>query len=155
MDVEKIKEIVRRKPMFLILLSIGYLLLVSVLKWTVHPILGTLLFIVGGLIGVYFLDIAEVFFHLNPSPFRSILFEAAFIVVSLFVVTSSGSMITNGLVLSIYLAMILWQVGEWQVQKNLNSWYRLVAGAVSVQIQRSILIGFVILFIIETYFFIR
>ncbi len=155
MDVEKIKEIVRRKPMLFILLSLGYLLLVSVFKWTIHPAIGTILFIVGGLIGVYFLDVAEVFFNLNPSPFRSIVFEGAFVIVSLFVVTSSGSMITNGLVLSIYLAMILWQVGEWQLQKNLNSWYRLVAGGVSLSVERSILIGFMVLFLIETYFFIR
>src|SRR5690349_18284117 len=98
MDMEKIKEVVRRKPFFFLLVSLGYLVLVSLLKWNIHPTLETLWFIVGGILGVYFLDIAEVFFELNPSPFRSIVFVGAFILVGLFVVTSSDSALASGLV---------------------------------------------------------
>ncbi len=105
--------------------------------------------------GIYLLDIAEVFFHLVPSPFRSVVFAAAFVAMSFFVVTSSDSTLASGLVLSLYLTMILWQVGEWQIQGNVATWYRMIAGAVSIQAQRWILIGFVVLFFVETFIFIR
>jgi hypothetical protein len=155
MNLEKIQEIIRRKPLFFLLVSLGYLILVSFLKWTIHPTLGTLSFVIGGLIGVYFLDIAEVFFNLNPSPFRSVVFMGAFIGVSLFVVTSSGSPLASGLVLSLYLSLILWQVGEWQIHGSLTTWYRMVAGPVLVQTQKYILYGCIILFFIETFLFAR
>ena len=154
MDLEKVKEIIRRKPPFFLFLSLGYLILTAFLKWTIHPSAGTLLFIVGGLIGVYFLDIAEVFFHLTPSPFRSIVFEAAFVIVSLFVVTSSGSAITSGLVLSLYLSLCLWQVGQWQIQHNLTDWYRMVNGTVPIEVQWWILVGTLVVFLIETLLFV-
>jgi len=154
MDLEKVKEIIRRKPLFFLFLSIGYLVVVAFLKWTIHPTVGTALFLVGGLLGVYFLDVAEVFFHLNPSPFRTIVFVAAFALVSLFVVTSSGSMITSGLVLSIFLTLVLWQVGQWQIQHMLTDWYRMVNGVVSPQVQVWILYGTIVLFAIETLLFV-
>ena len=154
MDLAKIKEIVRRKPLFFLLVSIVYLVLVGLLRWGIRPTLGEGAFFVGGIIGVYFLDVAEVFFNLNPSPFRSIVFATSFVAMSFFVVTSSGSTLAGGLVLSLYLVMILWQIGEWQIQGNVNSWYRMVAGPVSVPVQRWILIGFIILFFIVTGLFI-
>ena len=64
-------------------------------------------------------------------------------------------MLASGLVLSLYLSMILWQVGEWELQKNLNGWYRMVAGVVDTKTQLWILLGFVALFIVETLLFIR
>ena len=155
MDLDKIKEIIRRKPPLFLLVSLGYLALVAFLKWDMHPTMATAIFVVGGLIGVYFLDIAEVFFHLNPSPFRSVVFAGAFAGVSLFIITSSGSILASGLVLSLYLSLVLWQIGEWQIQGNLASWYRLVAGQVSVQTQKAILIGFCIFFLVVTFLFTR
>ena len=155
MNIEKIQEIIRRKPLFFLLVSLGYLVLTGFLKWSIHPTIATGIFIAGGLVGVYFLDIAEVFFRLTPSPFRSVVFAACFVGVSLFVVTSSGSMLASGLVLSLYLSLVLWQLGEWQIQGNLASWYRLVAGAVSIQVQQLILVVFIMGFFIETFLFIR
>lgn len=155
MDLEKIKEIIQRKPLFFFLFSLGYLLLTGLIKWGIHPTTGTALFVVGGLLGIYFLDIAEVFFHLNPSPFRSIIFVIAFIIVSLFIVTSSGSMVTSGLVLSLYVTIMLWQIGQWQIQHNLTDWYRMVNGTVSLKTQEWMLYGTIGLFIIETLLFVR
>jgi hypothetical protein len=155
MNVEKVKEIIRRKPSIFLLMSLGYFVLVSLFKWNMHPTIGTALFFVGGLIGVFFLDIAEVFFDLNPSPFRSVVFAAAFVAVSLFIVTSSGSMVASGLVLSLYLSLILWQVGEWKIHGHLNSWYRMINGSVKPETQKWLLVGFVALFFIETFLFIR
>lgn len=111
-------------------------------------------YLVGGIMGVYFLDIAEVVFEVFPSPFRGIVFAALFAVVSFFVITSSTNLLGQGLVLSLYLTMIFWQIGEWQVAGNLNSWYRMVAGPVSVGSQRWILTAFITLFLVETYLFI-
>ena len=96
-----------------------------------------------------------MFFHLSPSPFRSIVFAAAFVVVSLFVVTSSGSMLASGLVLSLYLSLILWQVGEWHVRGNLNEWYRMITGPVPAGCSGGEWCYFIVLFFVETYLFIR
>jgi hypothetical protein len=155
MDIEKIKRIIRRKPLFFLVGSLVYLVLVGVLKWNVTPTVDTLLFLIGGMLGVYFLDIAEVFFELSPSPFRSMVFVSAFLIVSLFVVTSSGSAIASGLVLSLYLSLVLWQVGQWHIQGNLTDWYRMIAVPVDVSRQRLVLIIFVLMFLVETFLFIR
>jgi disulfide bond formation protein DsbB len=82
MDLEKIKEVIRRKPRAFLFVTCIYFLIVALLKWTIHPTVETFTFMIGSLIGVYFLDIAEVFFQLNPSPFRSVVFIALFVVVS-------------------------------------------------------------------------
>lgn len=155
MNLEKIKVIFQRKPVMFLGISFGYLLLLSFAKWGIHPTWGTVLFLIGGLIGVYFLDIAEVFFALSPSPFRSILFTGAFILVALFIVTSSGSTLATGLVLSMYLSLVLWQIGEWSVVGNLNSWYRMIAVPVEFRFQKMVLVAFVVLFIFETVLFLR
>lgn len=155
MDLEKIKAIIRRKPLFFLFVSLGYLVLAAFLKWNIHPSWNTLWFLAGGVIGVYFLDIAEVFFALNPSPFRSVIFLAGFVFVALFIVTSSDSTLAAGLVLSLYLSLILWQVGEWQAMQNLNSWYRMIAVPVRTQIQWWILLSFIGLFFVETFIFVR
>ena len=156
-------EIIRKKPLLFLVVSVGYALGVGVLKWgiawppqsnvAVPP--QAFLYFGGAILGVYFLDAAEVFFALTPSPFRSVVFAAAFTIVSFFIVTSSGSFVGSGLVLSLYLSLILWQVGELQIAGNLNSWYRMVAGPVSASVQRWGVVLFIVLFFVETYLFIR
>ena len=153
--MEKVKEIIRKKPLLFLVVSVVYALGVGVLKWGVVWPPQAALYFVGALLGVYFLDTAEVFFALTPSPFRSVVFMAGFAVVSFFIVTSSGSFVASGLVLSLYLSLILWQVGELQISGNLNNWYRMVAGPVSLSMQRWILFVFIAFFVIETYLFIR
>lgn len=153
--MEKILAIIRKKPLLFVVTSLVYLLLIGFLKWQVRPPVFAVWFLVGGVIGVYFLDAAERFVALTPSPFRSIVFLALFVIVSFFVVTSSGSLLASGLVLSLYLSLLLWQLGEWEVAKNLSSWYRMVAGPVSVSVQQWVLVIFIIIFLIETYLFLR
>ena len=148
-------EIIRKKPLLFLVISVGYALGVGVLKWGIAWPPQAALYFVGALLGVYFLDGAEVFFALTPSPFRSVVFMAGFAVVSFFIVTSSGSFVGSGLVLSLYLSLILWQIGELQIAGNLNSWYRMVAGPVSVNVQRWVLFVFVAFFVLETFLFIR
>ena len=155
MEIEKIKEIIRRKPTFFIVISLVYILLLSVLKWTTHPTIETILFVLGGIVGIFFLDIAEVFFNLNPSPFRGMLFFFAFIIVSFFIITSSGSALAGGLVLSIYLTMALWQVGQWRSTGDLSTWYSMIAIPIDRRTQKRILIGSICCFCLLTILFIR
>ncbi len=112
--VKKVQEIIKRKPLIFLVISLAYLIGAGLLKWQIRPPVWAAAYLGGGLLGVYFLDIAEVFFNLAPSPFRTVTFQALFVVVSLFVVTSSGSLLATGLVLSIYLTMILRQIFEWK-----------------------------------------
>ena len=155
MEMEKIQETIRRKPLLFLFVSLGYLAVVAFFRWNIHPTINTALFLLGGVVGIYFLDISEVFFHLDPSPFRSIVFAVAFAAVSLFIITSSTSLLAGGLVLSLYLSLILWQVGEWQINGHLRSWYRMVAGEVTVPTQRLLLAAFILFFFIETFLFAR
>lgn len=153
--MDKIKEIIRKKPILFLVISLVYALGVGFLKWRIAWPPQAALYFGGAIIGVYFLDGAEVFFNLKPSPFRSVVFVAAFTVVSFFMVTSSGSFVGSGLVLSLYLSLILCLVGELELVGNLNSWYSMVAGPVTPSMQQWILFVFMALFLIETYLFIR
>lgn len=153
--MDKLKEIIRRKPLPFLIASICYILIVLLIKWGIHPTLSTLSFVVGGVLGLYFLDIAEVVFEVHPSPFRTIVFQALFALVSFFVITSSGSMLASGLVLCIFLTLHLWQAGEWSLVHNLQSWYRMFNGTVTTQMQQIILYTSAFIFIIETIIFIR
>lgn len=151
----QLREVVRRKPLFFVVISLGYLVLTGFVKWSIHPPVVAAFYLAGGVLGIYFLDVAEIFFKLNPSPFRSVIFQWLFVATGFFVVTSSGSLLASGLVLSLYLTMILWQVGEWKLSGNLSSWYRLVTGVASAGLQRGMLVAFIVMFVIETFLFIR
>lgn len=152
--MDKVKELIRQKPRVFLVVTGVYFVAVVVLKWLAHPSLDAVWFLLGGGIGIYFLDAAEQFFALNPSPFRSIVFQVLFAVVAFFVVTSSTGTIGSGLVLSLFLQMIMWQIGELRLNGNLDSWYRMVAGSVDTRTERIILIASVFVFLISTYIFI-
>lgn len=143
-----------RKPILFILIPLAYVILIGLLKWRFRPPLESLMFLLGGAIGIYFLDAAEVFFKLTPSPFRSVVFTSLFVVVSFFVVTSANSLIASGLVLSLYLTMILWQIGEWKAAGNLDRWYQNTSPA-PAHTQQYVLWGFVVFFLVETFLFVR
>ncbi len=147
--------VIARKPPLFLIISLVYLALTAFLKWGMPPLTDAIYFAIGGVLGIFFLDIAEVFFNLTPSPFRTIVFVAGFAVVSFFIVSSSDSQLAKGLVLSLYLTLLLWQLGEWQVRGNLASWYAMVAGEVAVSMQQWVLIGFLVLFLVETYLFVQ
>jgi hypothetical protein len=104
-------------------------------------------------VGVYFLDASELFFAVSPSPFRSIFFLALYSIVSFFVISSSANAFADGLVLSVYVQLLLWQLGEWQINGNLNSWYR--NSTVPHATQKLILWIFGVVIALQTYFFIR
>lgn len=153
--MDKIKELIRHKPNVFVYVSLAYVVCVVVYKWLFHPSFDAIWFFLGSVIGVYFLDAAEIFFALSPSPFRSIVFCALFTLVSLFVVTSSASPLAIGLVLSLYLQIIQRQIGEWHVAGHVSSWYRMVAGPVPLATQRMLFFVFVFFWCLETVFFVR
>lgn len=153
MDLEKLKQIIQKKPLFFLGATLIYIILVTLLRWRFQIPLDALFFAIGGVIGVYILDIAEAFFAITPSPFRSIIFEVSFAILSIFIVTSTSASMAAGLVLSMYLGLIFWQVGQWQIAGNLNDWYRMVSEPVAVNVQWWILLGFIGLFGVVTFIF--
>jgi len=144
--MNKLLEIVRRKPTLFLFVSLAYLVFVGLIKWHLTPPIGALWFLLGGAIGVYLLDAAEVFLALNPSPFRSFVFIVGFVVVSLFVATSSGNLLAQGLVFSLYATLILWQIGTRQISGTLRDWY-------PPFLEKWGIVVFITLFIIETFLF--
>lgn len=151
--MDKFVTIIRRKPPVFLVISLGYLVLVGLLKWHIRPPLDAVWFLLGGAVGVYFLDAAEVFFALNPSPFRSIVFVGAFVIVSLFITTSSGSLLAQGLVFSLYLSLVLWQIGQWQLTGSLDDWYSALSSPVARRVQFWGLVLFAFIFAVETFLF--
>lgn len=154
-SMKMVVSVVRNKPPIFVLITLLYLFVLGFGKWRLTPSSGALFYMIGGLCGIYFLDIAEQFFRLNPSPFRSVVFAAAFTITSFFVITSSGSLLASGLVLSLYVSLILLQLGEWRASGSMDSWFRMVAGPVSKPSQKWFLIVFIFLFLAETYLFIK
>lgn len=152
--MDKLKQILTSKPRWIVFLIFAYILVLGLLKWRLTPTLSTVYYLIGGLFGIYFMDIADAIFAVKPSPFQSIIFMVLFGVVSFFVVTSSGSMFASGLVLSLYFSLLLAQADEWQEYKHLNRWYALVRTPPSVRAQRWIVLGTVLFLVLETVIFI-
>jgi hypothetical protein len=153
--MDKLKAIIQAKPKWVVLLIFAYSVILGVLKWRLAPDISTVYYLVGGLAGVYFMDLADLVFDVKPSPFRSIIFVILFGAVSFFVVSSSGSMFATGLVLSLYFTLLLLQAEEWQEYRNLNTWYTLVKAPPSAKTQQWIVLGSALLLVIETLIFIR
>ncbi len=153
--MNRILAVIQKKSTTEALVSLVYFVMIGLFKWQLSPSAPTLFFFTGAVLGIYFLEIAEEFFNLTPSPFRSIVFAAGLVLVSLFVITSTASMLGMGLVLSLSLTLLLWQVKEWRTAGNLNQWYVMISGPVAHTIQRLILAGFALVFFIETFLFLR
>ena len=66
--MDRVKELIFKKPVIFLLISCGYILLIAVLKWWIHPKLDTLWFAIGAVIGIYFLDGAEFAIRLALVP---------------------------------------------------------------------------------------
>ncbi len=58
--MDKIKAIVRSKPTWVVLLIFVYILILGILKWGLSPDMTTVLYLFGGLFGVYFMDFADL-----------------------------------------------------------------------------------------------
>ncbi len=116
--------------------TFGYLLLLILFHWQLNFDWSILFFLGGGILGVYFLDLADLVFKIEPKPYRNVFFQTAFILMTLFIITSSGSLMGAGLVLSIYLNMILSQFKEIQEKGNLDEWFKLIKREVDIKTQK-------------------
>lgn len=132
--IDRIKAIIAEKPQKYVRITFVYLAVVALWKWWMVKDLQLLWFVVGGVLGIFFLDTIETFFTLKPSPFRTQFFNIAFVIVSFFVITSSGSFLASGLVLSTYLELLFYE-----------QWRKAFAPHVRI--------GLFVVFVLETYFF--
>lgn len=153
--MEKIIQAIQKKSSVDALVAVVYLALVGFLKWRLIPSIDGLLFFTGGVLGIYLLEIVELWLHLIPSPFRSIVFAVGLMMVSFFVITSTASLLGSGLVLSLLLTIALWQMQEWRSRGNLNQWYTMINGKVASNVQQLLSGGFILLFLVETFLFLR
>ncbi len=153
--METLRKLIRRKPRIFLIISLVYIFIIEILKWHTSFVWAMVWFPLGGLAGVYFLDAAELFFAVSPSPFRSIFFMILYSIVGFFVVSSSANGFGSGVVLVVYLQLLLWQYGEWKIQGNLDSWFRAPTGSVAIATQRIVLTIFMGVFLLQTYTFIR
>ena len=135
-------------------LTLGYLAIVIILHWKLHPDLSIIYFLGGGILGVYFLDLADLVFKISPSPYRNVFFQAVFILMTLFVLTSSGSLFGSGLVLAIYLSMILGQFLELKEKGNLSDWFSLIKKEIDMSSQRIYLTVVFVIFLLVNLLFI-
>ncbi|MBP9814187.1 hypothetical protein KBC80_03240 [Candidatus Woesebacteria bacterium] len=153
--METLLQLIRRKPQIFLIISLVYIFVSGAMKWHTSFVWEMLWYPLGGIVGVYFLDAAEQFFAVSPSPFRSIFFMALYSIVGFFVVSSSANAFGSGVVLIVYLQLLLWQYGQWRIQGNLDSWFRVPSGSMPLATQRIALPIFIVVFLMQTYFFIR
>jgi hypothetical protein len=153
--MEKVKMVFNQKPVISVIISLAYCVGVIFLKWQLHPTTVSLVYALGSIIGIYFLEMAEVVFDVKPSPFTSIVFCAGFVVLSLFIITSVNGTLASGLVFTLYLTLIMRMIGQWQQQGNLNSWFSLLNQPVKPRNQFIIMMIFIGLFVVETGLFVR
>jgi hypothetical protein len=148
-------QILRRKPFVYLVVPLVYFVIAGFLKWTIHPTWITLFFALGALMGIYFLDIAEAFVKITPSPFRSVVFFGLLAVVMLFIVSSSGSAFATGLVLTVYLTVLLWFGREFAKDGNISVWFTQLADPLSTMTQRILLGIFIAVFVLASVIFVR
>lgn len=140
---EKIKEVIFRVfrefgefkiPKQRILVGGVYLTILTVLRWGLKPDFGIIFFLMGGVLGIYFLEIAEKFFKVRlgeKSAFKNVLVQGVCLVLVFFVLTSSGSLFGSGMVLTLFLQMLFLQSQELKQTGNLNSWFWVIKTEVS------------------------
>lgn len=130
MDTKKLVENIQAKPPFFVIGCLIIFLGLIFLKWNIHLPFGAILFLLGGIVGIYFLDIADLFFAVSPSPFRTMVFTILLGIVGFFIMSSTQELLAKGLVLSLNFSLFFTQLEEWKDKKNLDSWYALFFGQV-------------------------
>lgn len=152
----------RKKPILLII-TIAYLLCLTLFHWGGKIDLGILFFLAGGVLGIYFLDLADLLFKISPfrpslqgepSPFRNVVFQSALAILSLFVLTSSGSVFGTGLVLTMFLRILLDQREELGQNGNLQNWFAVIKTEILPSTQKIYFAVMVGIFIFLSFLFV-
>lgn len=149
----KIIDEIKKKERELIITGV-YLLIIVLLHWRLKISFDIVYFVAGGIIGVYFLDLADMVFKINPSPYRNVFFQAAFVLMALFVLTSSGSLFGAGLVFAIYFSMIMSQALELREKGNLNGWFSLIKKEIPLNGQKIYLTMVFLIFLLLNLLFV-
>jgi hypothetical protein len=152
-DFTGIKQRLLSKPPLLVAIPTVYFLVLIFLKWKFALPIDALWFFLGAVIGIFLLDFAEEFSHVEPSPFRTIIFGAGLLIVGFYIVSSTSETIAKGLILSLSLTLFLFQYGEWKVKKNLVSWYVMLFGMVPETTQKIGLVAFALIVFFESLLF--
>jgi hypothetical protein len=143
-----------KKPPLLVVIPIIYFFIVLLLKWHLALPWSALFFFLGGIVGVFLLDIAEEIFQVSPSPFRTTGFVIGLAIVGFYVVSSTREYAAIGVVLSVLFTLLLFQISEWRIRKNLDSWYKMFFGNVSIDVQKMGMVALGVVFLVETVMFI-
>lgn len=134
--------------------SLGYFIVVVILRWRVQPDISILFFYIGGLIGLHLLEIAEAIFVSPIAIFRTVLMQAVLTLLTLFVVTSSASRLGSGIVLFFSLRYILLQHADIVEGRSLASWFKGINISFSPSWERKYLYLVTSLLTLETILFI-
>jgi hypothetical protein len=131
-----VDKVIKKPPVFVII-TIGVLFVLLVGKWQIELPLQALWFFIGGLVGIYVLEIAETVFKLEPSPFRTIFFSLGLAVVALFLMVSTREFAAKGLAVSLFLNLYMLFVDDWRKHHSVQSWYNFFFGTVSEELQKN------------------
>jgi len=99
-----------------------YLLIIILFHWGLHPAIGTLVFVIGGFIGLFILDATELAINVEPSPLRNMLTQFIIIVLAFFVVTSTQTNLGSGVILFLSLRILIGQWQDFTRDRNITSW---------------------------------
>ncbi len=156
----------------LFIATLIYLAILILMRWRLSPKLDIFFFLAGGILGVQFLELVETIFKdlsakksLEPvlveqgnipgrSSVKNVLCQSVFVPLSLFVITSSGSLFGTGLVLSISFSMLYWQWQEYNTTGKIASWLWVIKTEIDQKTQQIYLAIMGVLFIFLSMLFV-
>ncbi len=154
MDWLLILQRILKKPPIFVIVPIVYFFSMLFLKWQLQLPFEALWFFIGGILGIFLLDIVEEFFKLKPSPFRTVLFGIVLFILTIYIVTSTKEYIAKGISISLLLTLLLLYVDEWRSHHTTKEWFFLLFEATSTMLQRSVMYAFSIGLIIVSFLFV-
>jgi hypothetical protein len=146
-------RVLKKPPIFVIIPIVSFFLLLFI-KWQFNLPFAALWFFIGGVLGIYILDIVEEFFNLSPSPFRTITFSLVLFVVSFYIITSTTEYLAKGLAFSLFLTLFLLYTNDWRTHHTTKQWYAMFFESTSVITERYIIAVFGIAVICISFLFI-
>jgi hypothetical protein len=108
------------------ILALGFFLATVVLHWRLQISVGILWYALGALIGLHVFDILEKWVVAGsgrPSPLRNVAVQIIISVLSIFILTSTGSWIGSGVVLFLNLRLLLLQQEQFNQTGTLTPWF--------------------------------
>lgn len=140
-----IEKVLKKSPIFVIVPIVIFFSLL-LFKWQLQLPFDALWFFIGGIVGLYVIDVVEELFQLNPSPFRTIVFSIILFVLTFYIITSTLEFFAKGISLSLLLSLCMHYVNDLRRQKSLRQWYMVISETPSPSI--NMLIGTVFVFAI-------